>query len=104
MAKKTKKKSFPNALKFKETINVKGKKQKVFDMKFMGINGRFGATNKGFKDFSFEEMVEFYISHNKETRNKFFTGIVPLDYVGPFDKQPLPVKPTNSTDDKEVND
>lgn len=88
--KKETKNKFPNSLKIQPWLK---------NRKFLGMNGRFGATDKLWKDFTFDELVEFKISHSKETINKHLTGVVPPDYVGPFDKEiELPVKPEPTTD------
>jgi len=93
MAKQDKNKNkstFPNALKIQPWL-----KNRIF----RGTNGRFGVTEKLWKDFSFDELVEFSIAHNKATVNKHLTGVVPPDYVGPFDKEiKLPVKPESKED------
>jgi hypothetical protein len=89
------KKAFPNQLRLKPAM---------LKYKFVGQNGRFGLTDKPWKDFTFDEMVEFASCHNKATVDHHFTGVIPPNYVSPFDEAKLPVKPTNSTDDKEVND
>jgi hypothetical protein len=68
---------------------------------FIGKNGRFGKTQKAWKEFTFDELVEFKIAHNKATVDKHLLGVVPPKYVGPFDEQPLPVKPNKEEDNGE---
>lgn len=86
-----KKKKFPNQLKIQDWLK---------DRMFIGVNGRFGMTQKAWSEFTFDELVEFSIAHNKKTVDKHLQGVVPPDYVGPFDKQELPIKP-NKEEDKD---
>ena len=79
-----KKKKISNPLKFKDSC---------LHLKFLGTNGRFGNSEKLFGDFSEDETVEFYLSHNKKTRDKYMTGVPSPDYVSPFDS-PAPEKPS----------
>lgn len=85
------KKEFPNQLKLKETAK---------HLRFLGINGRFGMTSKMFVDFTFDEMVEFYNSHDSKTRNKYFEGVVPPKYVSPFDEE-APIAPNIEEEESE---
>lgn len=102
--KEEKQKRGPNDLKLRPWINFKGQRMAIEKFKFFGVNGRFGATNKPYTEFSFDELVEFWRSHDHATRSRYLTGIIPKDYVGPFDKAiKLPVKPVKVEDGKEEN-
>lgn len=88
----SKKKKFPNELRIQPWLE---------DRMFLGKNGRFGATRKAWKDFTFDELCEFSIAHDKKTNDKHLLGIIPPDYVSPFDASiELPVKPENKNDEE----
>ena len=81
-----KKKEFANKLRIQDWLK---------DRKFLGKNGRFGMVDKMWKDFTFDELAEFARSHNEATIKKHLIGAIPPDYIGPWDQQPLPIKPEN---------
>ena len=88
----TRTKKFPNQLRIQPWL---------IDRMFIGRNGRFGTTEKAWKDFSFDELCEFAIAHNKETVDKHFIGIIPPNYVSPFDAIiELPIKPETDKDEQ----
>lgn len=62
------------------------------EMRFIGVNGRYGMTEKPWKDFSSDELAEFWIAHDKKTRNYHLTGTLTSKYVNPLDEAP-PIKP-----------
>lgn len=86
MAKKKDYKDFPNLIRVNDRLLK-------LNARFIGVNGRFGQTNKLWKDFSLDEIIEFARCHNNKTVNHHLIGAVPPNYVGPWDKAELPVKP-----------
>ena len=90
MAKHNNNTEFSNPLRFRDKFSNVDVNQKV---------GRFGQMKKSTADFTFDEMVEFYLNMHQKSKDVFFTGVIPPNYKSPFEDKPFPKNPLENESD-----
>lgn len=65
---------------------------------FIGINGRYGFMSKDWKDFTKDELAEFWTAHDQKTRISHLEGYLHPDYVHPIHDEQAPLKPKTEDD------
>ena len=61
---------------------------KFLNCRFSVSLGRFGKQlSKEGKDFSLDELAEFWLISDQKTRGNLFLGILAPDYISPFDSK-----------------